>query len=109
MCNSIGLASCKARYCTVANTVIDTTVMSPKSPSSKRRDAFRMTQFNLKKKEDAVEERMKDMQQNLERKNSLIFKLELDISKLKFSSVKSKPQLAKGVNQHFSQNLKPGV
>jgi hypothetical protein len=57
-----------------------TTVMMHKSPSTKKRDATRMTQFNLRKKEDAFEEKIEYLEQTLERKENVILKLELEIS-----------------------------
>ena len=59
-----------------------------------------MTQFNLRKKEDVFEEKIKYLEQ---RKENVIFKLEVEISKLKFRLLKSRPELGiKNVaNQHI--------
>ena len=65
-----------------------TTVMMHKSPSTKKRDATRMTQFNLRKKEDEFKKKIKYLEQRLERKENLIYKLEGEISKLKLRFLK---------------------
>ena len=58
-----------------------------------------MTQFNTMKKEVQSKaialsnEEIKDLEQKLEKKDNLIFKLEVEISKLKFSLLKSRPKL----------------
>ena len=60
-----------------------------------------MMKFNMRKKEEklAVEniffnKKIESMQQELDRKSKQIFKLELEVSKLKFNSYKSKPKLS---------------
>ena len=52
-----------------------------------------MSQFNLRKKEDVYKEKIKYLEQKLERKENVIFKLEVEISKLKFRLLKSQPKL----------------
>ena len=47
-----------------------------------------MTRFNLRKKEDEFKEKIKYLEQRLERKENLIYKLEGEISKLKLRFLK---------------------
>ena len=58
-----------------------------KSPSTLKRDQLRMTEFNLRKlKENYAFE--------IQKKTSTIFKLEVDISNLKFKLFKRRPKLS---------------
>ena len=45
------------------------------------------------KKDVQSNEEIKELEQKLEKKDNIIFKLEVEISKLKFSSLKSRPKL----------------
>ena len=72
-----------------------------KSPSVKRRDLMRMMKFNTRKKEEELtteiiflNKKIKSMQHELDIKSKNIFKLELEVSKHKFNSFKSKPMLS---------------
>jgi hypothetical protein len=75
----------------------------PKSTSDKRRDLIRIMKFNLSKKEEELSrKRLK-----IDSMSKHIFKLELEISKVKFSSYKSKPKLA--ICHVANQNIPPAA
>ena len=74
-----------------------------KSPSDKRRDLARLMKFNFKKKEEELaREKLK-----LESKSNQIFKLELEISKLKFILYKPKPKLE--ICHVATKNIQPAA
>ena len=52
-----------------------------------------MTQYNRRKKEIQSYKEIKELEQRLEKKDNLILKLEVEISKLKVSSLKLCPKL----------------
>ena len=86
--------------------------MANKSPSVKKRDECRMTKFNSKKKEDALTKeiiacktKIKDLEQKLGNKENVIFKLEVQISKWKFNSFKSRPKLS--IRNVANQDIPP--
>ena len=60
---------------------------SGKSPSTLKRDQLRMTEFNMRKFKESYAIEMR-------KKANTIFKLEVEISNLKFKLFKSKPRLS---------------
>ena len=69
---------------TVSSSMTDTT---HKSPSKLKRDQLRMTEFNLRKLQETF-------QNEIKKRTSTIFRLEVEISKLKFELSKQKPKLS---------------
>ena len=72
-----------------------------KSPSIKRRDKRMMNLFNVRKIEEcsteeviACNRKIQELEKDLRYRKNIIFKLEVEISKLKFKSFKSHPKLS---------------
>ena len=70
-----------------------------KSPSILKRDQLRMSEFNLRKLKETFAAEIK-------KKTSTIFKLEVEISKLKFSLAKQKPKLS--IKKVVNHEIPPG-
>jgi hypothetical protein len=73
-----------------------------------------MMKFNIKKKEEKLTEeiivfndKIEGMQQELNRKSKQIFELELEVSKVKFSSYKYQPKLS--ICNVANQNIPPAT
>ena len=84
----------------------------PKSPSRQKRDQSRIRNFNFRKMQEmicALEMKIQTLDQELKKKTSTIFKLEVEKSDLKFKMFKSRPKLSimKTSNQQIpgDQNL----
>ena len=66
----------------------------PKSPSRIKRDMLRLKAFNTKKKEEELLNHISELENKLRIKSSTIFKLEVQISNLKFKLLKPKKKLS---------------
>ena len=69
----------------------------PKSPSRQKRDQSRIRNFNFRKMQElicALEMKIQTLDQELKKKTSTIFKLEVEKSDLKFKMFKSRPKLS---------------
>ena len=77
-----------------------------KSPSMLKRDQLRMCHYNLRKMKEIIfdlEMKKGALENESKKKTNKIFKLEVEISSLKFKSFKTKPKLSirKVVNQEI--------
>ena len=84
-----------------------------KSPSVKKRDSLRMVSFNMKKKDEEFEKlkttvsaQILSQEKDQIKKSNLIFKLELEVSKMKFNQKRPKPNLT---IMKTSNQIIPGV
>ena len=86
----------------------------PKSPSRIERDTQRMINFNLRKLEEErklqiieMTAKIEQLENELKKKESKIFKLEIHISNLKFSSFKPKKKLS--IRKTSNQDIPPAL
>ena len=77
----------------------------PKSPSRIKRDMLRLKAFNAKKKEKELLNQISELENSLRIKSSTIFKLEVQISNLKFQLLKPKKKL--GIMQVQTTDIQP--
>ena len=69
----------------------------PKSPSRQKRDQLRIRKFNYRKMQEficALEMKIQTLDQELKKKTSTIFKLEVEKSDIKFKMFKSRAKLS---------------
>ena len=77
----------------------------PKSPSRIKRDILRLRAFNAKKKEKELLNLISALENRSRIKTSTIFKLEVQISNLKFQLLKPKKKL--GIMQVQTTDIQP--
>ena len=92
---------------------VSATPLKHKSPSVKKRDLLRLVSFNMKKKEEelvkvksTLDAKILSLEKDLIKKSNLIFKLELEVSNMKFNQKKHKPKLTM---MKTSNQIIPGV
>ena len=63
----------------------------------------RMNRFIMKKREDQLKKQIECLEKDLAKKENIIFKLEVKISNLKFTSIKPRPKLS--IRNVANQNI----
>ena len=93
---------------------VSATPLKHKSPSVKKRDLLRLVSFNMKKKEEelvkvksTLDAKILSLEKDLIKKSNLIFKLELEVSNMKFNQKRHKPKLT--MMKTTNQMIIPGV